>query len=484
MRDPFQPIIFNTTDVTHRFSDAVVLGAGVSGLAAAYDLVQAGLSVIVIESGQSCGGMHRSQNIGNFTFDSGSVFFEDTHPFLNMFPEIASSFLPVFRRQARITPEGSVLHYPFDFNEVMSWPLRTRLRIARDIAGQRLFNNVPEDAEAFSCRRIGQTAYEASGLKNYISRFHQEDPSRIDVMFASRRMNFLQKETRLRSIARTLLRRMAGRSPLARPRRQLLVRPREGFEVMYGEIRRQLEARGVRFMLDSKVTKISRPTNRFQIETPTGVVTAAHVVSAIPLDTLHQTVFGEGTSLESLDLMTLFIRASDIPGFDGNVLFNFHDRGRWKRATIYSRIYGRADDSEYFAVEITRRKSDTMDAQAAFEEFRQDVAGMGVFSDDLTLVGSDIIEDAYPLYHKGCATELNEAMSRLTDFGIVPVGRQGRFAYLPVSAGVISKTRSELEAANLAGTREIAFPEIPDIDSQSPQSFPIMVKSDSRNYGK
>lgn len=376
------------------------------------------------------------------------------------------------------------MHYPFDFNEIMSWPLRTRLKIARDIAGQRLFNNIPEDADAFSRRRIGQTAYEASGLKNYISRFHQEDPSRIDVMFASRRMNFLQKETSLRAITRALVRRMTGRSTLARPRRQLLVRPREGFEVMYDEIRRQLEERGVRFMLEAEVTKISRPTNRFQIETPTGVVTAAHVVSAMPLDSLHRTVFGEGTTLESLDLMTLFIRTADIPGFDGNVLFNFHDWGRWKRATIYSRIYGRADDSDYFAVEITRRKSEAMDAQAAFDEFRQDVAGMGVFSDDLTLLGSDIIEDAYPLYHKGCATEVNEAMSRISDFGIVPVGRQGRFAYLPVSAGVISKTRSELQDAHLTESCEIIPPKNPDIDSRSPQPFPIMVKSDSRSYGK
>jgi hypothetical protein len=175
------------------------------------------------------------------------------------------------------------------------------------------------------------------------------------------------------------------------------------------------------------------------------------------MDDMHQAIFGARTGLEGIDLTTLFVSVSRIPGFDGNVLFNFHPRGRWKRATIYSRIYGQAAGREYFSVEITQRAGEAKDAAAAFEAFRRDVADLGVFAEDLSLEGFDVVENAYPLYGRGCGPVVRDAIARLEAFGIVPVGRQGRFAYLPVSSQVIAHTRTQLQEAGF----NIAAPAVP-----------------------
>ncbi|MDS9468931.1 FAD-dependent oxidoreductase [Paracoccus sp. MBLB3053] len=428
-------------------AEFVVLGAGAAGLTAAYELNRAGHDVVVIDRSAECGGTHRSTNIGGYTFDAGSIFFEQAHPFFAMFPGVKELCTTTFRRQARIAPDGQIRHYPFEPKEVLSWSRLRQMQAVLDLARDRTIIRSPQDAEAFCRSRIGKTAYETSGLKHYIARFHQEDPAQIDVLFCQRRMRFVAQEVRPRALARVALRLVARTREKPKPPRPLFVRPRDGFDKFYGAVRSQLEAKGVRFLMECDIDHIAREQGRFHVSTAAGTVSAHHVVGAIPLDTMHEMLFGTGLGLESIDLVTLFVSVSEITGFEGNVLFNFHPLGRWKRITCYSRIYGVEQGRHYFAVEITQRKHEAKDAAAAFDDFRRHVAQFGIFGHDLTLEGYEIVEDAYPLYRKGCGPTVEQGIERLMDFGITPVGRQGRFAYLPISALVISQTRDQLGAA-------------------------------------
>jgi len=53
-------------------ADLVVLGAGPAGLAAAWRAARKGLSVIVLERGDSVGGMAASFDVAGFRVDFGS----------------------------------------------------------------------------------------------------------------------------------------------------------------------------------------------------------------------------------------------------------------------------------------------------------------------------------------------------------------------------------------------------------------------------
>lgn len=438
-------------------TDIAVLGAGVAGLTAAHDLAAAGLAVTVVEGGARCGGTHRSHGIGPYTFDVGSVFFEENHPLFRMFPGLRERCPAVVRRQERIAPDGRVHHYPFELREALGWPLATQARAAADLAYRRARGGAePRDAEAFCHARLGRVAYEASGLAHYIARFHQEPPSAIDAAFCERRMGFVLARSRWPALAASAWRALRGQGPPrpAGPPRRLLVRPREGFEALYGAVRRDLEARGVRFAMEAPVERLRRTGEGFVVETARGPVEARRVVGAMPLEALHRAAFGEGAGLESVDLLTLFVSAGSADGVRGNVLFNFHTQGRWKRATLYSRLYGPVEGGpaagrEYLAVEITRRAGEARDAQAGFEDFRRHVRGLGLFSDDLALEGSDGVDAAYPLYRKGCGAAVAMAVARLAALGVAPVGRQGRFEYLPTSTQVVARTRVHLAEAGL-----------------------------------
>lgn len=430
-------------------TEVAVLGAGVAGLTAAHDLAGRGHAVTVVDRDARCGGTHRSHDVGPYTFDVGSMFFEPNHPLLRMFPGLQDLCPAVVRRQARIAPDGRVRHYPFDPREVLEWPPRDRLRAMADLLRERAAGGEAQDAEAFCLARMGRTTYERSGLAAYIERFHHEPPSRIDAAFCERRMGFVLRRTRWPALAAAGWRAMLRRPVRRGPPRPLLVRPREGFDAFYNVVRRDLEARGVRFALGAPITRLRSRSEVMTIETAGGLIEADRVVGAMPLDALHRAAVGRGTGLEGIDLLTLFVSAGQVPGTKANVIFNFHPKGRWKRITVYSRIYGPASGREYFAVEITLREGQPPDPEAAFDDLRGHVTPLGLFSDDLRLEGFDVVKDAYPLYRKGCDALVREATAQLASLGIAPVGRQGRFEYLPTSMQVVARTRDHLAEAGL-----------------------------------
>ena len=429
--------------------DAIVLGAGVAGLTAAHDLAAAGLCVTVVDRAERCGGTHRSRDIGPRSFDVGSVFFEGRHPLFRMFPDAAGLCPPVARREERVAPDGTVHPYPFELREAMGWPLSVRLRAAGDLLWRRAAMREAEDAEAFCLARLGSTIYRRSGLAHYIERFHDEPASRIDPAFCHQRMRLVLARSRWPALAASVWRAASRHAEPAGPPRSLRVRPREGFGLLYDAIRRDLEGRGVAFAMGAPVRRLRRERGGLVVETGRGVLRAPRVVGAMPLDAMHRAAFGEPSGLEGIDLLTLFVSAGDARGVAGNVLYNFHAGGLWKRATIYSRIYGPAEGREHFAVEITRRARRAPDPQAGFADFRRHVGGLGLFSDDLALEGFDAVEDAYPLLGKGHGALVRRAVERLAALGVVPAGRQGRFEYLPTSMQVVARTRAHLREAGL-----------------------------------
>ncbi len=75
----------------------IVVGAGIAGLVAAYDLQKAGLSVIVIESSNKSGGRMISENVDNYIIDTGAQFLSSGYPILaSLIKElkIKSKFVP------------------------------------------------------------------------------------------------------------------------------------------------------------------------------------------------------------------------------------------------------------------------------------------------------------------------------------------------------------------------------------------------------
>lgn len=334
--------------------------------------------------------------------------------------------------------------------ELMGWPLGLRLRVAAELLTGRLRHPRDGTLDGICRARLGPTLYARSGLRAYVERFHHVPATQIDEAFFQRRMGLVERATR----PAALLRRAIGAlsrgdpAPVAPP---LRVRPRAGMDALFAPIRVALEASGVEVALNEPVTRIAADGEGFSVGTAAGTRRVGAVAATIPLDTTHRAVFGTPSGLASIDLMTLFVSARWLSPDIGNVLFNFHEDGRWKRATIHSRLYpDTGAPRAHFSVEVTLPPGARADPEDAFADLATHLGTLAL-ADGLRLEGHALTPSAYPLYAPGHAARVAEVLDRLQAAGIVTAGRQGRFEYLPTASGVIARVGEELAAAGLPG---------------------------------
>lgn len=428
---------------------AVVLGAGVAGLAAANWLSCRGWQVVVIEQASSAGGGHRSRQIGPYTFDLGSIFYEHDAQIFYLAPDLKAMCPLVVRHQRRIAPDGRIRHYPLDPREVLrSQPAQLLLSML-SLLWSRLTVRRDGTLDAIARHRLGRRFFESTGLASYIARFHHASARDIDETFFFHRMAFIERFTRPGALARHALRAVLPRAGRAKGRSPLHVRPRDGFEPIFERIVARLQENGVTFRFEEQLQSLRREGDLFVVQTSAGGYAASAVVSAIPLDGLHRALFEEDSDLPSLDMAVLFVSAARLDPRLGNVFYNFHAHGRWKRATVYSRIYTEPPVArEFMAIEVTLPGGRDIDPQAMFAEFSRHMEQLGLAS-GLTLEGHDLLTGCYPAYTIQAQITVKRAIARIARTGVITVGRQGRSEYLPTSSAVMRRVWEELDGASL-----------------------------------
>lgn len=85
-----------------RDADVIVVGAGLTGLRAAYELERGGATVLVVESSDSIGGRVRSTNVDGFILDHGFQVILSGYPELKSIQGVESLGLAPFSTGARI----------------------------------------------------------------------------------------------------------------------------------------------------------------------------------------------------------------------------------------------------------------------------------------------------------------------------------------------------------------------------------------------
>ena len=139
--------------------DAVVLGAGISGLVAASILQREGArSVLVIDEYTWIGGNHIDCGVGDYTFDVGSYIFQDDSPLLAHFPELLPLYIPIRPSWGRLTPQGVVTQYPISIRDdlLLAGPVEW-LRILGSVFHARIFRRRIRSAEDFAAGNGGRS---------------------------------------------------------------------------------------------------------------------------------------------------------------------------------------------------------------------------------------------------------------------------------------------------------------------------------------
>jgi protoporphyrinogen oxidase len=409
----------------------VILGAGVSGLVAADILASAGHEVIVLEPYDRLGGNQRSRTIGEHTFDIGSFVFSAGSAFFRRFPAAEAVCVPARIRVNRITPQGRISEYPYSIADDLL--RRGPVEIARtflSLCHGRLTSSKPESAASFARYHLGDRLFVQSGLRAYIQRLCGVPADEVEYRFAEKRMAWITRELSFSALAARL--RPRPKTAIVQPAN--LVRPREGFEVLFAQVAAHLAERGVTIHRNCAIENIEAVARGFQVATSQGVVSASRVISSIPLKITAQAVgIAADEGLESLPLLTLYVACEGDPGFEAEVLYNFSDEGSWKRLTVHSRIYGKVDGRHYFSVEVPLAKGPS-EARAEFTAFLAFMRRRGLLRESAELLGHDVTGYAYPIYAQGSMDASEALMDRIEATGVEMLGRQGRFDYIPTAA--------------------------------------------------
>ena len=93
--------------------DVIVLGAGISGLVSASVLQKQGYRrIVVVDEYAHIGGNHIDCRIGDYTFDIGSLIFQNDSPLLAHLPELLPLYIEINPSWGRLNPQGVVTDYP------------------------------------------------------------------------------------------------------------------------------------------------------------------------------------------------------------------------------------------------------------------------------------------------------------------------------------------------------------------------------------
>jgi len=410
--------------------DVIVLGAGISGLVAASIFSAQGNRVVVVDEYDHVGGNHIdwSSNEG-YTFDVGSLIFQDDSPLLRHFPELLERYVPIKPTWGRLNPQGKITVYPISIRDdiIGAGPIGV-IRIFASVLYARIFCRHMDNARDFARYWIGAYLLHRSGLGTYMRRFYGINAEEIDLDLARKRMLWIAEYASLTN----LLRRWFRGKRASGPKNRQMVRPKEGFGALYGAAVSRLESCGVVFKLSATMRQLHKTDCGYELLLDDSRLGGTRTVSTVPIDVAER-ICGNGqtSALKTITLITLYFSFAGERGFPQAIIYNFSHEASWKRLTVYSDFYGRVADREYFAVEVIA--GSVTSSEQAEADFRHHACANGLFRGDLKLEGSQVLTNAYPIYSKGVAQKAAQAIARLKSFGIESIGRQGGFNYQPTA---------------------------------------------------
>jgi oxygen-dependent protoporphyrinogen oxidase len=267
-----------------------VVGGGIAGLSAAYELACRGAAFVLLEAGTRWGGVIRSERAQGFLLEAGpDTLLAQKPAALALARELGlgDRLQPVNQEQRTLyvlhrgrlhpLPDGMVLGVPTRVaplvrTRLFSWP--GKLRMAGEVLVPRARPGRDESIAAFFRRRLGQEALDRL-VGPFLAGIHAGDPERLSLSANFPALTAL--ETRHGSLIRGLL---ANRARAAAPAAPMFYTLGGGL----GELVDALVARlpPERLRLRSPVSELRRENGRFVLRGEAGELRARSVVLALP----------------------------------------------------------------------------------------------------------------------------------------------------------------------------------------------------------
>ena len=427
-------------------SDAVILGAGVAGLAAAHRLKNAGTSIRVIERLPAIGGLARTIDYQGFRFDLGGHRFITHDPLLHQFfTNLLEGRYLIVPRSSKIFLKNQYVRYPLEPTDALSKVGGYEvMRIVRDYVRQKIKYGLKLRAahslEEWVISQYGDYLYRLF-FKGYSEKVWGIACDKIDKDWIARRIQGL-------SLARALLAAFFGKSgtrftTLA----DKFLYPVRGI----GELAAGLSAGlGVyELQLGSTINRIEHDRNRVtavEIQNRSGVqrIESKHFISTIPLAVLTRLfhpappadVLAAVEHLKSRDLIivTVLLRGERVTKEswiyypDAQIPFSrIHEPKNWSRAMSPKNTTSLVTEHFSFKGDATWRRTDSQLIDATIKS----LCALNLIHRSNVIDAVVVrVPHAYPLFELGYAEHCESVCRYFDRFSNLTVaGRSGSFRY-------------------------------------------------------
>jgi protoporphyrinogen oxidase len=436
-----------------------VLGAGVSGLTAAYEIAKKGYDVVVIEKNDYIGGLGATFSHKNYLIDYGP------HNFHTHIPEVlrfVKDELKVPLRGMSITSSkmlfmGKFVNYPLKIHDAicnLNWRISMKClfdyiftRIRLKFAGRKGIKSV----EGWIKSGYGAYLYDLY-FGPYVKKVWGIDGTELDVTVARKR---IPEPSLFYLIVRSLTGIKFGPKHSEDPERIASYYPPRGIGMISDQLSEGIVKNGGRIELNCEIGAIGIPADKKTggviNYTCNGIEKALkydYLISAIPLNSLYSSLSSHGKEkiaknvsalpYRSMILLYMFLnieRLFDVPW----VYFNEKDNV----GLIFNRAYEVGnfspeminDKKGVLCLEITCYENDDIWKKSDEELFEICIS----FLEERKLLNRSQVREvltkrlgiAYPIFRKGYMFDLSKVLAYLVDeLNMICIGRQGIFSYV------------------------------------------------------
>lgn len=433
---------------------AVVLGAGVSGLTAAYALSKKGYKVTVLEKNGFAGGLAATFRHGDYLLDYGPHNFHTHIPKVLSFvrDELGVELKRIPVTSSKLFFMGRFVEYPLKIqNAIRNLDIGTAFMCFAGYVKSRLamrlgLRTLPDDSfENWIVNRFGRRLYDLY-FGPYVRKVWGIPGTELDVTVAQKR---IPSPSLFAMVVRTLTGIRLGKKHSEDPSVIESYYPPKGIGTISDRLRERIEASGGKVLTSAETTAVhlslSGPQRvEYSLGGKSSAEAADYVINAMPLDRFAGLVRGAGPAPDagalryrSIILLYMFLTKDKI--FDDPwIYFNEKDNPD----LIFNRVYEVGGFSRemlgknkgVLCLEITCYKGDEIwnrTDRELFDKCMEYMEKHGFMKhSDVAEILTKRLDVAYPVFRKGYRRALTGALDWLAGAGrVFCVGRQGLFSY-------------------------------------------------------
>ena len=432
-----------------------VLGGGVTGLVAAYRLVQRGYTVVLIEKEDDVGGLARTRNKGEYHLDFGPHFLTSENT--DIINELTGFFLEGelmnFERKAKIFLQDRYLDYPLTArNVLMHMGIKNAAHSAASYAAAFIAGRIRTASNDHNCfktwaiKNFGHHLYNIF-FKPYTEQFWKMPCEKMSMDCVP----LVTKMSYLKTLKMLFSKRFSKKS-LSLVERETtlpLFYPKKGIGALSIKLKQCIEDGGGQIFTGSSVTGLDTSEKKYRVDfCKNGTeesIEVDQVISTIPITHLvaalrpepPQDIRSSASALSYLSLIVVYIAFKKRPVMDCSYLYLL-DRpyNRITNTNAYC-PHTSPDDENMLGLEITCNAEDSiwkMSDKDLFHMCMEHLEKDGFLKPpEVTNYFVIRAPNAYPKYKLGYKENLQRVELYLAEIPNLKVtGRTGSFKYMDI----------------------------------------------------